>query len=92
MPSFRIFDPKITGLTPDFVACEMKCEGATAIDLPHLGLKAGEIMRLVGVSLFWWKWEGEGAQWDGSLSDEALRGWKIVRERAYYNFTNKASQ
>ena len=92
IPTFRITDPKITGFTPEFVAAEMKCEGEAAIDLPHIGLKAGETMHLVGVSLFWWKWEGEGAQWDGSLSDEAVRGWKIVQERSYYNFTKKASQ
>ena len=92
MPTFRITEPKTTGFTPEFVACEMRCEGEAVIDLPHAGLKAGETLRLVGVSLFWWRWEGEGAQWDGSLSDEAVRGWKIVHERSYYNFTNKGSQ
>ena len=92
IPTFRITEPKITGFTPEFVAAEMKCEGEAIIDLPHAGLKAGETLHLVGVSLFWWKWEGEGAQWDGSLSDEAVRGWKIVQERSYYNFTKKASQ
>ena len=92
MPTSRITEPKITGFTPEVVACEMRCEGEAGIDLPHLSLKAGETMRLVGVSLFWWRWEGEGAEWDGSLSDEAVRGWKIVRERAYYNFSNKGSQ
>ena len=89
MPTFRIIEPKATGFTPEFVAAEMRCEGEAVIDLPHAGLKAGETLRLVGVSLFWWRWEGEGAQWDGSLSDEAVRGWKIVHERSYYNFTNK---
>jgi len=92
MPTFRITEPKTTGFTPEFVAAEMRCEGEAVIDLPHAGLKAGETLRLVGVSLFWWRWEGEGAQWDGNLSDEAVRGWKIVRERSYYNFTNKGSQ
>ena len=90
MPTFRITEPKITGFTPEFVVAEMRCEGKVAIDLPHAGLKAGETMHLVGVSLFWWRWEGEGAEWDGSLSDEAVRGWKIVRERSYYNVASKA--
>jgi hypothetical protein len=92
MPTFRITDPKITGFTPEFVTAEMRCEGETITDLPHIGLKAGETLRLVGVSLFWWRWEGKGEQWDGSLSDEAIRGWKIVRERSYYNFAIKGPQ
>jgi ketosteroid isomerase-like protein len=74
MPTFRITPTKVTGPTPEFVAAEMRCEGETA---------GGETMRLVGVSLFWWRWEGE-REWDGSLGDEGVRGWKIVRERAYY--------
>lgn len=112
MPTFRITtEPKqATGFTPEFATAEMRCEGEIAIDLPPhhpAGLtKAGETLHMVGVSLFWWRWEGhqgeeghegkgegegEGGaeEWDGSLSDEAVRGWKIVRERAYYNFTNK---
>lgn len=92
MPTFRITDPKITGFTPEFVAAEMQCEGETVVDLPHIGLKAGDTLHLIGVSLFWWKWEGEGEAWDGTLSDEAVRGWKIVRERSYFNFANKTSQ
>ena len=92
MPTFRITEPKTAGSSPDFVACEMRCEGEVAMDLPHVGLKAGDTMRLVGVSLFWWRWEGKNAQWDGSLSDKAVRGWKIVRERAYYNFASKVLQ
>jgi hypothetical protein len=74
MPTFRITEPKTTGFTPEFVAAEMRCEGEAVIDLPHAGVKAGETLRLVGVSLFWWRWEGEGAQWDGSLSDAAVCG------------------
>lgn len=89
MPTFRITDPKITGYTPEFVTAEMKCEGEVAFDLPHVGMKAGDSMRLVGVSLFWWKWEGEGSEWDGNLSDESVRGWKIIQERSYYNFSKQ---
>jgi hypothetical protein len=88
MPTFRITEPKTTGFTPEFVAAEMRCEGEVAVDLPHIGLKAGETMRLVGVSLFWWKWEGKGEEWDGSLSEDAVKGWKIVKERSYYNFAS----
>jgi hypothetical protein len=84
MPTFKILDPKTTGFTPEFVACEMKCEGITAVDLPQAQLQAGETLRLTGVSLFWWRWEGPGVNWDGSLSEEAVRGWKITEERAYF--------
>jgi hypothetical protein len=84
MPTFKILDPKTTGFTPEFVACEMKCEGITAVDLPQAQLQAGETLRLIGVSLFWWRWEGPGENWDGSLSEEAVRGWKITEERAYF--------
>jgi hypothetical protein len=92
MPTCRFTEGKTTGFTPEFSASELRLEGEVAVDLPHWGLKAGETLRLVGVSLFWWKWEGEGPEWDGSLSDEAVRGWKLVRERSYYNFPSKSSQ
>jgi hypothetical protein len=77
--------------TPEFVAAEMRCEGEIIYDMPHIGLKAGDTMHLVGVSLFWWKWEGKGEEWNGDVSLEAVRGWKLVRERSYYNFASKAS-
>ena len=91
IPTFRISDEGITGFTPEFVACEMKCEGEIAIDLPHLGSKAGETLSWTGVSLFWYRWEGNGKEWDGSLSDEAVRGWKIIRERGYHVTAKKSS-
>ena len=74
----------MTGPTPEFTAIEMECEGTAGTDIPALGLKAGEVLRLKGVSLYWWRWEGPSDEWDGSLSDEAVRGWKIVREHAYF--------
>ncbi|KAI0141583.1 hypothetical protein GGR57DRAFT_404527 [Xylariaceae sp. FL1272] len=83
MPTFKILESKSTGHTPEFVACEMTCEGQVGIDLPGLGAKAGETVTHVGVSLFWWRWEGDG-EWEGSLSQEAVRGWKIIEEHAYY--------
>ena len=91
IPTFRGSNEGTTGFTPEFVACEMKCEGEPAIDLPHLGAKAGETLSWTGVSLFWYRWEGNGEEWDGSLSDEAVRGWKIIRERAYHVATKKPS-
>jgi hypothetical protein len=36
------------------------------------------------VSLFWWRWEGKGEEWNGDVSEDAVRGWKVIRERAYY--------
>ena len=88
IPSFKISDKGATGFTPEFMAAEMTCEGTAAMDLPQMGLKAGETMIMTGVSLFWFRWEGEGGEeWDGSLSDEAVRGWKIIRERAYFQST-----
>jgi hypothetical protein len=92
IPSFKISDGGATGFMPEFVAAEMTCEGTAAMDLPQMGWKAGETMIITGVSLFWFRWEGEGEEWNGSLSDEAVRGWKIIRERAYYQFAKKASE
>ena len=89
LPKFVIVNPTTTAFVPEFVTAEMTCEGQAGVDLPHMGLKAGETVRMIGVSLFWWKWEGKGPEWDGSLSDEAVRGWKIVRERAYYQMSKK---
>ena len=90
-PTFRISNEGTTGFTPEFVACEMKCEGEAGIDLPHLGAKTGETLSWTGVSLFWYRWEGSGEEWDGSLSEEAVRGWKIIRERAYHVNSKKPS-
>ncbi len=90
VPLFKISDGVGTGTTPEFVAAEMKCEGTAAVDFPEMNWKANETMIITGVSLFWFRWEGEGEEWDGSLSDEAVRGWKIIKEQAYYQFTKKA--
>jgi hypothetical protein len=62
----------------------MKCEGQVGADLPAVGLKAGETASYIGVSLFWWRWEGDGEAWDGSLSEDSVRGWKVVEEHAYH--------
>ena len=84
MPSFKVRILKLTGFTPEFVACEMECEGKASSDMPGFDLKAGDSLRLRGVSLFWWRWEGEGEDWDGTMSEAAIRGWKIIEEHAYH--------
>jgi hypothetical protein len=89
IPMFNIPDSRSTAFTPEFVALELVCEGEPAVELPNLGLKAGEKMVMTGVTLFEWRWEGPGEAWDGSLSDEAVRGWKIIEERLYINTKKK---
>jgi hypothetical protein len=84
VPKFEVIPLQVTGSTPEFVVSEMTCKGVAGFDLPAMGLKAGDTLELIGASLFWWKWEGEGEQWDGSLADEAIRGWKITHERVYF--------
>ena len=89
-PIFRISNAKITGFTPEFTTGEMRCELGVLEDTPNLGLKAGDVMTMMGVSLFWWRWEGNGDEWDGSLSEDQVRGWKIIEEHAYYKPVGKA--
>ena len=76
-------ESKATAPTAEFVAAEIICEGVPGFDMPAFDIKKGEKLRLEGVSLFWWKWEGPGDDWDGSLGEEQLRGWKIVEEHVY---------
>ena len=92
IPTFRISNSKTTGFTPEFVVCEMNCEGEATKDVPHLRLKAGDLLKTTGVSLFWWRWEGKGNEWDGSLSEEGVRGWKIIQERAYHLMERKTDE
>jgi hypothetical protein len=92
IPKFKISNFEITSVNPEFVVCEMNCEGVAAKDLPHLELKTGDVLKTTGVSLFWWRWEGEGNEWDGSLSEEGVRGWKIVQERAYLLMEHNADE
>lgn len=84
IPTFKVDVVKITGPSPDFTVCEMRCEGDVAVDMPHMGLKSGDKLKLVGVSLFWWRWEGGPEGWNGSLDEQSVRGWKIIAERAYH--------
>jgi hypothetical protein len=84
IPTFNIQIVNVTCHTPEFVAWELICEGKAAEDLPSLALKAGDTLKLKGVSLVWWRWEGKGEEWDGDLSEDAVHGWKIIQERAYY--------
>lgn len=83
MPTFKI-TPLGTNGNLDFVALEMSCEGTAGVDLLMMGLKAGEVLKLRGVSLFWWRWEGESKEWHGGLDEASVRAWKIVREHAYH--------
>lgn len=89
LPRFQIIEGKTTGFTPEFVASELVCEGVSAFDLAEKDVKAGETLEFKGVSLFWWKWEGSGDEWDGTLTDEAIRGWKIIREHVYVTTRKK---
>lgn len=87
VPTFKVHMVGLTGPTPDFCAVEMECQGQMATNLPGTDSKSGDVMNLIGVSLFKWKWEGEESDWDGSLSEETVRCWKIVDERAYFSTT-----
>ena len=82
MPKFKVSELQTSGHA-EFVASEGKCEAQVAIDFPEKGMKAGDTLKLTVVSLFWWRWEGSGEEWDGSLSEEAIRGWKLFKEHAY---------
>lgn len=83
IPTFRITSSKSTDHSAEFVAIEMTCEGISAFAMPGTAVKEGDKFEMVGVSLYWWKWEGPGEQWNGNLSEEGIKGWKIVRESAY---------
>jgi len=84
MSSMRILEDSTSGSTPDFVAWEMLVEVTYNIDEPALGIKKGSKARLRGLGLQWWRWEGEGKEWNGDLSEEGIRGWKIVKENDYF--------
>ena len=53
------------------------------IDEPMMAIQAGEQAFVRGVAVQEWQWEGEGDTWNGSLADDAVKGWKIVRENDY---------
>ena len=82
MPTFRIVEAETTGYTPEFVVGEFVCETVAGADVPQSGVKKGDTIRMKAISMFWWRWEGEG-EWTGALDDEAVAGWKIYRERVY---------
>ncbi len=84
MSSLRVVSSTTTGATPEFVTWEMYLEVLYSKDEPALGLVAGQVTTLKGVGLQWWRWEGEGDQWRGELSEQGIRGWKIVKENDYF--------
>ncbi|KAK2593597.1 hypothetical protein QQS21_008685 [Conoideocrella luteorostrata] len=83
IPQFSISNVTTTSFAPEFVAGEMDCAGVLAKAMPQMNLKEGDMLKLRGVSLYWWRWEGKAGGWDGSLSDEAVRSWKIYKETAF---------
>ena len=84
--SMRILESQTFG-TPDFTNWELLIEVVVDVDEPTMGLRKGQKNFVRGSSLIWWRWEGEGRKWNGSLEDTdsktGLRGWKIVREHDY---------
>ena len=84
MSSMKILEDSTSGTSPDFVAWEMLTEVTYNVDEPALGIKKGSRAKLRGLSLQWWRWEGEGKEWKGDLSEEGIRGWKIVKENDYF--------
>ncbi|KAF2165676.1 hypothetical protein M409DRAFT_23966 [Zasmidium cellare ATCC 36951] len=83
IPTFKITSAVSTG-TAEFVASELDCQGMAGVALPQMGIQKGASFKLKGVSLFWWRWDGEGEEWGGGLDEESVKGWKIVRENAYH--------
>ena len=84
MSSMKILEDSTSGTTPDFVAWEMLTQVTYNVDEPALGIKKGANAKLRGLSLQWWRWEGEGKEWNGDLSEQGIRGWKIVKENDYF--------
>lgn len=92
MSSMKILEDSTSGTTPDFVAWEMLAEVTYNVDEPALGIKKGAKAKLRGLSLQWWRWEGESKEWNGDLSKEGIRGWKIVKENDYFVTLKEAAK
>ncbi len=84
MSSMKILEDSTSGSTPDFVAWEMLTEITYNVDEPALDIKKGSKAKLRGLTLQWWRWEGDGKQWNGDLSERGIRGWKILKENDYF--------
>ena len=90
MPVFKI-QPREVTVAGNCLILEMTCEGTMAAPPAEssgneqLSSATPATVRMVGVTLLWWRWEGgfsEGNSDSGS-SDSSLLGWKIIEERAY---------
>lgn len=78
----KIIEDRTTG-TPQQTVWEMLIEIESMIDEPKLGLKKGVKMMIRGAVVQTWQWEGEGKEWDGSVSADVIEDWKIVQEHDY---------
>lgn len=83
MSTLKVLESSSRGTTPEFVVWEMLLEVGFDVDEPALDIQKGQKALIRGVFLTWWKWEGEGEQWNGDLGEQGLRGWKIVKESDY---------
>lgn len=77
----RILEEKTTG-SAEFCAWEMLIELENKVDMPEMGISAGQKTHVRGVAVQEWIWSGS-EEWDGDLSMAELRNWKIVREHDY---------
>ena len=84
MSSMKILEDSTSGSTPDFVAWEMLTEITYNVDEPALDIKKGSKAKLRGLTLQWWRWEGDGKRWNGDMSERGIRGWKILKENDYF--------
>lgn len=91
MRYLRLIENRTTGTTTH-CAWEMLLEIEYDVNEPKMGIVAGQNTLVRGVSILDWRWEGPGGDWDGDLSEEAVRGWKIVREHDYMTALKAGSE
>lgn len=66
-------ESRTTG-TPTQCTWEQLLETVSKVDDPDAGVVAEKKMSFRLASVLEWRWEGKGVEWDGSLSEEAVRG------------------
>ena len=73
---FSSIDIKSKGVAGnrDFVAWDWYMEMVPKDDVPAFGLKKDELKRLNGISLVWWKNEGDAGGYEG---------WKVVKAKDF---------
>ncbi|OAL28492.1 RuvB-like helicase 2 [Fonsecaea nubica] len=84
MTSLRVVKSTTSGNTPEFVTWEMDIEIVNKEDEPALGIRKGQPIPLKGIAVQWWRWEGEGNEWDGDVSEKGVRGWEVLKENDYF--------